>query len=833
MLEIIQCKNHEQIIAFINECRQLDGLFSKENLNNIVFQDLDEIKKMVFKKYQDTFVPHNSNKTIAIENKLNRLNFQKVDIDIIKKIYDEKSIDYIQYISDFIKNKYPNNYEEIFKQANRFISVERDQNKSPELYDEFVALNEQLQFFDTLLVGSGKPEVVINNLFDKGDKNKFDFYFAKKDLDFAFKNNKHIRFHSLLTKGANEQLFEGKTKQEILNTLSSYVKSTIDFVNEYNSNHKLEDGTSVINSIDLFNEILSFNKNSNGEYENIWETKYGINIKDICDVFSYAKEHKPDGVNYLYNEPFLEDGQRRKKVFEVLQSINSISNGLIDTLGSQMHITFDTDNDQIRECFEDFKKLQDKLGINIQITEFDLSLSEREIMKIINNISQVSYEQLYNMKKEKINLISSIINNSSVKLLGVSYWSLIDIIDFNLERIRTNLLNNGTIKNINEVPTVCGGLIPTNNKYIRRCNMDFKFNLNEDYIAFWMLSRNMENETEQLKNIKNDLLLSNSIGYKKIINKELLDDSISILNNPNINNLIQEFVNTEKFNEVYKDHESENKNVFALKILTSRVTDYDEKLKDTKNYLWDKYREEYKMMNDSFSNQKFEKYLEDKDVMSVVNNFKLTDEFKIALEETKYYFDVVKQQWDDNKYNINECLSKIIKKDFSITPEVYIVHPNSHGGLNFDKNKILWGHTKGIKDPNYNLTYLVHEGLHCLLPYDMFNYPNSNNIAHTVIELASDYELYSTLKGESTINEGHPNLKPYKQMLYPLWLEYMELTPEEKTEREKKDNISLPQITNEEIKNMNIYGFVNYCCKEYEKHLETKQENNELEVKII
>lgn len=75
----------------------------------------------------------------------------------------------------------------------------------------------------------------------------------------------------------------------------------------------MQDGTSVINAIDLFNELVSFNKNEKGEYENIWETKYGITIEDICRVFSYAKEHKPDGVNYLYNEPFLEDAARRKK----------------------------------------------------------------------------------------------------------------------------------------------------------------------------------------------------------------------------------------------------------------------------------------------------------------------------------------------------------------------------------------------------------------------------------------------------------------------------------------------------------------------------------------
>lgn len=461
LLSIVQCQTCEDLITFVCQCKQLNGVFSKEDLQSFVVQNLERLKRNVFKNCQDTLVPHNSDKHIVLDNTLDRLGIKQEDIDMVKKVYTEKNRESIGYIRKLIKNKYPNNYEEIFKQAHRFISTERDQNKAPNLYDEFLLINEKLALFDTLLVGSGKPEVVINDLFDEDSKGRFDFYFAKRDLDFALKNNKHIRLHSFLTKGAAESLFVGRTKEEILETLTNYVKATIDFVNEYNSTHKLANGTPVINSIDLFNEIVSFDKNTQGEYENIWETKYGISIQDICNVFAYAKEHKSEGVSYLYNEPFLEDTERRKKVFEVLQSINSTSNGLIDTLGSQMHITFGTSDEKIQECFSDFKFLQDTQSMNIQITEFDLSLSERETLKTIGDKPQFSYEQVYAMKRERIDSISSIINNSGVRLNGVSYWSLTDNIDCNLERVRTNLLKKGIINDISQVPTVCGGLMPT------------------------------------------------------------------------------------------------------------------------------------------------------------------------------------------------------------------------------------------------------------------------------------------------------------------------------------------------------------------------------------
>lgn len=476
LLSIVQCQTYEEIITFVYQCKQLNGLFSKEDFQNFIFQDLEQLKRNVFKSYQDTLVPHNSDRQIVLDNTLHRLSIKQEDIEVIKRAYTDKSIGGIRYIREYIKNRYPNNYEEIFKQAHRFTSTERDQNKTPNLYDEFVLINEKLSTFDTLLVGSGKPEVVTNDFFEE-DNDRFDFYFAKKDLEFALKNNKHIRFHSLLTKGASESLMVGRTKEEILETLATYVKATIDFVNEYNSTHRLADGTPVINSIDLFNEIVSFDKNDHGEYENIWETKYGISIQDICSVFEYAKEHKPEGVSYLYNEPFLEDNDRRRKVFEVLQLINSTSYGLIDTLGSQMHITFGTSDEQIQECFRDFKFLQDTQGMNVQITEFDLSLSERETLKTIGDNPQFSYEQVYAMKRERIDNISSIINSSGVRLNGVSYWSLTDNIDCNLERVRTNLLKKGIINDINQVPTTCGGLIPTYKQIVNVIDNDVNNNL--------------------------------------------------------------------------------------------------------------------------------------------------------------------------------------------------------------------------------------------------------------------------------------------------------------------------------------------------------------------
>ena len=298
----------------------------------------------------------------------------------------------------------------------------------------------------------------------------FDFYFAKRDLDFAYRNGKQVRYHSLLVKDGMESLFVGKSKEEILEIIKDYVKESIDFINDYNQNHRLNvNGQDIplINAVDLFNEIVSFEKNTNGEYYKIWESKYGITMDELLPAFDYALQHKPDGISFLYNEPFLEDDDRRKKVFEVLDEIDSKRPGLIDTLGSQMHITIGEDENKIRRCFEDFRILQERTGKKIQITEFDMSLGRTQIPRLFGNNPDVTLEQVYSYKHQKIEEISDIIRESGVQLDGISYWSLTDGIDCNLERVRTNYLSDGSITDIHQIPTVCGGLFPTHKKLIK------------------------------------------------------------------------------------------------------------------------------------------------------------------------------------------------------------------------------------------------------------------------------------------------------------------------------------------------------------------------------
>lgn len=319
-------------------------------------------------------------------------------------------------------------------------------------YEEVSELITLLPNHNTLLLASGRYYDVTNRLYDKNipDMKKYDFYHIQRGLDFAKKNGMQVRYHTLLDKQTLDGHLAGKDKDIVLRELEDYIKESVDFINE-NHTYKDENGEekTLITSVDLFNEIISFNP----PYINRWEQEYEIGLDELLEVFKYALDNKPENVTYVYNEPFLENQERRKAVIDLLKQIQEKAPGLIDTLGSQMHIETSQEISDIEECFRDFKTLQD-MGFNIQITEFDMCLPESEIFREDGTLNPISD----NVKKEKMTEISRVISESGVELEGLTYWSTTDTLDHNVERTnkktflakdfysKFTMLKNGSIK---------------------------------------------------------------------------------------------------------------------------------------------------------------------------------------------------------------------------------------------------------------------------------------------------------------------------------------------------------------------------------------------------
>ena len=443
LLSIIQCKNVKELKDFAINCSQLN--ISEEDLTSWNDNDIETIKRMLVERYKSTLVSMEQsikNRRSVLELALKHSGITADEVDAYISVFQN---DGYEGIKKKLKAEHPESYDVFTEKAHRFIGTERDQMTSI-TYEELSGLNDILPNHNTILIGSGRYYDITKKMHDEHIPNmeKYDFYYAQRGLDFCYKNGMYARYHTLLDKQTMEEHLIGKQKEYVLGELQKYVKKSIDFISKYNEEHKIN-GKGVICSVDLLNEIISFDE----PYRNMWQELYGISNEELVSIFQYALENKPDGVTYVYNEPFLENPERRQVVIEQLSRINELAPGLIDTIGTQMHIEMTQNIDDIRQCFEDFKRLE-QLGIGTQITEFDMCLperfmfdengkirSEQDLVELINSKiskSGITIGSITEFKAMRMDEISKAIEETGVQLDGITYWSISDTLDHNLER---------------------------------------------------------------------------------------------------------------------------------------------------------------------------------------------------------------------------------------------------------------------------------------------------------------------------------------------------------------------------------------------------------------
>lgn len=457
LLSIIQCENIEELKDFSINCSQLN--ISEEDLTSWNGNDIENIKRMLVEQYKSTLIPMGQsikNRRNVLESVLKHSGINADEVDAYISILQN---DGYEGVKKKLKIEHPESYDIFTEKAHRFITTERDQMTSI-TYEELFGINDIISNHNTILIGAGRYYDITKKMYDEDIPNmeKYDFYYAQRGLDFCNKNGMYARYHTLLDKQTMEDHLIGKEKEYVLKELQEYVKKSIDFISKYNETHKIN-GKGLIRSVDLFNEIISFNE----PYKNMWQELYGISNEELVSTFQYALENKPDEVTYVYNEPFLENPERRKAVIKQLSQINELAPGLIDTIGTQMHIEMTQNTDDIRNCFEDLKRLE-QLGIGTQITEFDMCLPERfmfdengkirsehELVEIINSKiskSGIKIESIAELKSMRMNEISNAIEETEIQLDGITYWSINDILDHNLERTNRKTYEQGLQRDI-------------------------------------------------------------------------------------------------------------------------------------------------------------------------------------------------------------------------------------------------------------------------------------------------------------------------------------------------------------------------------------------------
>lgn len=451
LLSIIQCKGITEVRDFVRNCSQLN--ISEQEIQNWNESSLESIKRNLVEQYKESLIPMEQSikdRRSVLESALEHSGLPSDEIDSYISIFQAEGY---EGIKQKLNDEHPESYATFTEKAHRFIGTERDQMRSL-TFDELSGINDILPEYNTILVASGRYYDVTKKMYDEQitDMEKYDFYYAKRGLDFCHKNGMHARYHTLLDKQTMEEHLIGSPKEEVLKELQEYVKHSIDFISKYNEKHKIG-GKGIITSVDLFNEIISFDP----PYRNMWEELHGISNEELISVFQYALDNKPEGITYVYNEPFLENPERRQAVLKQLEQINSLCPGLVDTIGTQMHIEMSQSPEDVRNCFEDLKKA----GVNVQITEFDMCLPERfmfdengkarsesGILDFINQKTGMTLGSITELKKIRMNEISKAIEETGVSLEGITYWSISDKLDHNLERTNRKTFEQGLQRDV-------------------------------------------------------------------------------------------------------------------------------------------------------------------------------------------------------------------------------------------------------------------------------------------------------------------------------------------------------------------------------------------------
>lgn len=183
---------------------------------------------------------------------------------------------------------------------------------------------------------------------------KYNFDDADQIVDFAMKNGMRVRGHTLVWHNQTPPWVFAGTKEEVLQRLKDHIKEV---VGHYKGK---------VYAWDVVNEALSDNP-SEFLRKAPW---YDICGEEVIEkAFIWAHEVDPDA-KLFYNDYNLEDPVKREKAYKLVKKLKD--KGVpIHGIGIQGHWTLSWPTPKM---LEDSIKRFSELGVEIHITEFDISI---------------------------------------------------------------------------------------------------------------------------------------------------------------------------------------------------------------------------------------------------------------------------------------------------------------------------------------------------------------------------------------------------------------------------------------------------------------------------
>lgn len=486
LLMITDINTKEELKDYIeNICGQFPNMKVEDvipNFDSIMsLQQLEEAKRTLYQKYQDGLISYLDNARMSdvqkAKVKLERLGINGQELDYcLTLVFQNRISEAFNYLGQ-------KNGDNFITKFNRSMNDDFENIKDVS-YDEMKSLSELIKrdkSIDTIIVATGKFD---NSIYQTMNGKVFDPYLTSKALQFCYTNKKHMRYHALFDQAHVDYLSKQgkglKDHDQILAEMKAYVKMSMDYIEK--NNRQLPDGTMLINTVEVFNELVEKNKvDKDSPYSMVWEKYFGITIEEIMSCFDGIK--KPDGVEFMYNETTLtESSQKRVMVEKVLYQIEQKQSGFIDVIGDQMHLSDEdvmtkkglqnlTETAQMLKRFQDGKVVVDGQIREIkpkktECTEHDFHFTKAflENINILNQSSQNT--DLWSIKKGMQDIISKTYNQNGVKFEKSTYWSLFGKNDHNIVRTNISIQKENFERRKKGLPekrlieTMSAGLIP-------------------------------------------------------------------------------------------------------------------------------------------------------------------------------------------------------------------------------------------------------------------------------------------------------------------------------------------------------------------------------------
>ena len=318
----------------------------------------------------------------------------------------------IRYLMVDLINIYKNSTPEAFEtNRNEYLKNEREKEDSYFYKIDYNKMTKIVEFIENYLdsvtcENEMKMECYFNKsepafINDEVNKKLFNFSYADKIYQFAQENGLDLRIHTIV--------WYRHIPKQLINYLENRNEEdrkrlTLDFIRTYMQ--CLKDRYPNAYCVDVINEMAAdpdeiriykeeglpiYEYDDEGIRMDYWYKTLGKHY--YIEIFKMAREIFGEDVKLFYND-CNEGNKEKQKMF--VAAINHIKeyerqNGihLIDGFGMQSH--YWGSEDESREYMEDLYSFYTGLGLEIQITEFDVSNhSNKEIQNsIFNNFIEV------------------------------------------------------------------------------------------------------------------------------------------------------------------------------------------------------------------------------------------------------------------------------------------------------------------------------------------------------------------------------------------------------------------------------------------------------------